>query len=134
MTISTWNPAASKKNVTAREINLDSWIVMGEEMHVESQVKQLSSKAIDELTPLMKQETTFWQEAAKEIPSEKILCLIRFFTLAEEIHHQLSAGENSPVIALNRILKSRKQPLSKEMLAWIKKNSTNRFLPNGSVL
>ena len=57
-----------------------------------------------------------------------------FFTLIEMALPEWAAGAKSPVISINKILKSRGHKLEKDMLLWIKQNSDNRFIPNGSPL
>ncbi|MGB5325866.1 MAG: hypothetical protein WBN40_10640, partial [Pseudomonadales bacterium] len=59
------------------------------------------------------------------------LALMRFFTCAEMQLPGWQAGDKSPVIAINKILKRRGHKLDKAMLGWIRQHSDNRFLPNG---
>ncbi len=134
MSLGTWTPNTEKKVLDINEIDISQFIPLGSEENVSISVTTLTDEQLHLLTTLIQQERDFWQQAAVDLSAENIICLIRFFTLVEEQHSQLTAGNNSPVITLNKILKQRKTPLSKEMLQWIKTNSSNRFLPNGSVL
>ncbi len=66
-------------------------------------------------------------------PSEQLLHLVRFFTLAEMQLSGWEAGAESPVIWIVKTLRRRKSPPSKDLLLWIKANSDNRFIPNGAL-
>ena len=59
--------------------------------------------------------------------------LIRLFTLAEMQLPGWEAGKKSPVIYLVRILKAR-DAFSADLRRWVKANTDNRYLPNGSAL
>lgn len=74
-----------------------------------------------------------WREILGDYSESELLDLMRFFTCAEMQLPGWRAGEKSPVIAINRILKSRGCKPGREMLQWIRANSDNRFLPNGPV-
>ncbi len=74
-----------------------------------------------------------WAQGVAELDSEAIESLIRFFTLAEEAISGWQAGAKSPVIALIKVLKSR-DAYAPALTAWIKVNTTNRFLPYGSLM
>ena len=134
MSLGTWDPDSQNKTLTTDEIDIRPYIAMGEVNSVEKTVNDLSTDQINSLTPLMKQERAFWHNIAENLENDEITNLIRFFTLAEEKHSQLYAGNKSPVIGMNQILKQRNCPLSKDFLQWLKLNSSNRFIPNGSVM
>lgn len=129
----TWDPDSINKTLNSTDIDITPFIILGAEKNVHEAVANLSSETINTLTPIMKQERSFWHTVASNLSNDDIINLIRFFTLAEEQHSQLFAGDSSPVIGLNQSLKQRKTPLSKELLQWIKNNSSNKFLPNGSL-
>ncbi|MBT8140325.1 MAG: hypothetical protein KJP25_11215 [Gammaproteobacteria bacterium] len=82
---------------------------------------------------IMQLPTQAWQAALSGYSNQQLLALIRFFTLAEMQLPGWQAGVTSPVIAINSVLKSRGYKLEKPLLQWIRKNSSNRFLPNGPV-
>lgn len=67
------------------------------------------------------------------LDTAEIESLIRFFTLAESQLSGWEAGRKSPVIQLVKILKS-DDAFSVELRKWIKKNTSNRYLPYGSAL
>lgn len=136
MTLNTWTPESQLAAISATDTaaTLQEYIHIGAQENLEQCIENLSPDQIQALTPLMKQDIGFWHSAADKLSNTEVIHLIHFFTIAEEKNSQLFAGKQSPVIALNRLLKQRNSPLSKEELLWIKSHSSNRFLPNGSVL
>ncbi|NNC55905.1 MAG: hypothetical protein HKO07_09320 [Pseudomonadales bacterium] len=82
---------------------------------------------------IMQLPLTSWETALENYNNAQLLALIRFFTLAEMQLPGWQAGEKSPVIAINRLLKGRGHKLEKPLLQWIRQNSDNRFLPNGPI-
>lgn len=135
MSTNTWTPDAElNKQITQISTEeLMSYIKIGKSAEIEKLIGQLNKKNISAITPLMKQDISFWQSHCLTFSNDDVIALIRFFTIAEEKHSQLFAGKDSSVIALNKFLKSRNEKLSKDDLTWIRKNSSNRYIPNGSV-
>ena len=82
---------------------------------------------------LMTAPATDWQRAVDALNEDQIETLIRFLTLAEEGIGGWQAGDKSPVIALAKVLKSRGS-YDRSLTRWIKANSSNRFLPHGSLM
>jgi len=74
-----------------------------------------------------------WAKASEGLDSERIIALIRLFTLAEVAFPAWKGGDRSPVIALAAALK-RRGAFPSGLIAWIRANSDNRFLPYGSLL
>lgn len=133
MSLGNWDPNEAHSQIDVNHIDLDEFIQLGHLEGVEHNCKNLSEVQLKTLEVLMKQGKNFWLQSCEKLPRESITPLIYFFTVAEEQHSQLEAGNNSPVIALNTLLKSRGEHLGKEDLVWIREHSSNRFLPNGSV-
>jgi 3-deoxy-D-arabino-heptulosonate 7-phosphate (DAHP) synthase class II len=75
-----------------------------------------------------------WLQSLNDFDNAELLDLIKFFTLIEMQLDDWISGENSPVIKINKILKKRGIKLDQQMLLWIKKNSSNRYIPNGKIL
>lgn len=92
----------------------------------------LSPDMIDADSQLMQRPESAWFHA-KELGNDELICLIRFFTLAEMQLTGWDGGKYSPVIYLVRILKSR-AAFDSELRRWIKDHTDNRYLPNGAVL
>ena len=70
---------------------------------------------------------------AEQLSKEQIEQLIRFFTLAEQFWSGWEAGKRSAVIPLVGLLKA-EGSFDPELRRWIKKNTDNRYLPNGAAL
>jgi hypothetical protein len=66
-------------------------------------------------------------------PSPRLVGWARALTLAEENIPGCEGGAKSPVIALARLLRSRGD-YPHELTPWIKRVSSNRFLPYGSLM
>ena len=82
---------------------------------------------------LMSQAPDMWKDAGAKLTAQQVELLIRFFTLAEEGVSGWQAGAKSPVIPLVKVLKARGE-YQRELTQWIKANSSNRFLPHGSLM
>ena len=74
-----------------------------------------------------------WSAAGKTLETDQIVALIRLLTLAEMAFADWKGGDRSPVIALAAILKRRRE-FPRDLTAWIRAHSDNRFLPYGSLL
>ena len=92
---------------------------------------QLSQEQVNLLASLLQHPG--WTDAAAELGDAAIVSLIRFFTLGEMGHPAWKAEAKSPVVALVRVLKKRKA-MPGDLVAWIKANTTNRFLPHGDLM
>jgi hypothetical protein len=74
-----------------------------------------------------------WAAVARDLDDATLEALIRLFTLAEGRLSGWEAGDASPVIPLARELKDRGR-YPAELTAWIKANTSNRFLPYGNLM
>jgi len=74
-----------------------------------------------------------WFSIEDKLLNDDIISLIQFFTLAEMKYNEWSAEEKSPVIWLNKLLRKKGSALDKELLLWIKSQSTNKFIPHGAL-
>ncbi|WP_101759989.1 hypothetical protein [Oceanicoccus sp. KOV_DT_Chl] len=81
----------------------------------------------------MQQRKADWFHVASTLSDEQLQHLMRFFTVAESLPGW-EAGDNSPVIWLGKVLKQRGTGISRELVLWIKANSSNQFLPHGALL
>jgi hypothetical protein len=91
----------------------------------------LSDKEVAELQPLLTHAG--WLEAAQDSSVTDVVGLIRLFTLGERQFPSWHAGAKSPVVALVKALKSRRE-MTPELTSWIKQNSDNRYLPHGDLM
>jgi len=74
-----------------------------------------------------------WSAAAADLPADDVTALIRLFTLGESQFSSWQAGSKSAVIKLVRVLKQRGE-MPAELNAWIRANTSNRFLPHGDLM
>ena len=74
-----------------------------------------------------------WANKAKLLESATLETLICLFTLGESQYSQWIAEDKSPVILFVRELKNRGQ-FKSETSRWIKENTSNKFLPHGSLM
>lgn len=74
-----------------------------------------------------------WTLVAEPMEDKAVVDLIRLFTLAESKLTGWEAGAKSPVVALAALLRQR-DAYPKELTTWIKANTSNRFLPYGSLM
>ena len=85
------------------------------------------------MRPVMQLDKSSWLGFCEAVADEDIIRWIKVFTLLEERLSGFEGGAKSPVIALVNELKNRNSyPV--ELTAWVKANSSNRFLPYGSLM
>ena len=82
--------------------------------------------------PLMKMPAEVWSPLIAAEPDEHLVRIAKSLTVAEMRLPGWEAGARSPVIAIVRELR-RRGSYPKELTAWIKAHTTNRFLPYGSL-
>ena len=93
----------------------------------------LSEKELADLAPATRLAFDAWERVAQDVGSKELIEWVRFFTLAEAHLAAFAAGAKSAVVPLARTLRQRGDYPS-SLTGWIKANSTNRFLPHGSLL
>jgi len=135
MTTGTWDPSskASTLDVSIDPALLQRFLVLAENDQLSDLEKQIDKPDRSQFS-IMQADLTAWKKALNDYSEAQLIALIRFFTLVEMVLPEWTAGAKSPVISINKILKSRGHKLDKAMLLWIKQNSDNRFIPNGSPL
>ena len=135
MTTGTWDPSSntSKLDVSIDPALLQRFLVMAENDQLSGLATQIDEQDRSQFA-IMQADLTQWKAALNDYNEVQLIALIRFFTLVEMALPEWAAGAKSPVISINKILKSRGHKLEKEMLLWIKQNSDNRSIPNGSPL
>lgn len=130
MTTDTWVPAQATPDVIA-PLALEKMIAAGH--NDKPNITILADGTIDTCRYLMQKDLPFWQKNTESLNETDMIALIRFFTVAEEADTRWHGGETSPVIYINKILRKRGHKLDKNLLLWIKANSSNQFLPNGPI-
>lgn len=132
MTIGSWDPN-EKKTTANNEVNselLACFIAATKKLPCELN-KILSSEQLQQ-SQIIEASASAWQIAINEFSNEELVLLIQFFTVVEAQLPAWAAGAKSPAILINRELRRRGEKLNKEILLWIKDNTDNRFIPNGS--
>ena len=135
MTTGTWDPGSktSKLDVNIDPALLQRFLVLAENNQLSDLANNIDEQDKSQFA-IMQADLTQWKNALNDYSETQLIALIRFFTLIEMALPEWAAGAKSPVISINKILKSRGHKLEKEMLLWIKQNSDNRFIPNGAPL
>jgi len=129
MTIGVWDPK-STANLTLEQLRTVLSAVNDIDMSVLASA--LDDHFIQDNARLMKLDRSCWQESAN-LDTSDMEMLVRFFTLAEMQLPGWEGGNRNPVIYLVKILRSRGE-FSTELKKWVKANTDNRYLPNGSAL
>lgn len=139
MSTGTWDPSS---NTSKLDINIDPasladllkrFLALAENNQLGDLMIQMSEQDKSQFA-IMQADLALWQNALSDYSEAQLIALIQFFTIVEMALPEWVAGAKSPVISINKILKSRGHKLDREMLMWIKQNSDNRFIPNGSPL
>ncbi|MFK7731632.1 MAG: hypothetical protein AB8B48_08435 [Pseudomonadales bacterium] len=136
MAIGTWDPNQNKqqdKDLLSNEF-LERAIKASADNRLEHLEQDFDSAEQRELSAVMHQTEEQWLLAVNSFSSENIHHLMRFLTVAEMTFADWEVGAKSPVIWLNKCLKTRGDALNREQVLWIKSNTRNRYLPNGAVL
>ena len=93
----------------------------------------LSAEQQDSIRQAVRASAESWRHFAQEQSSAEITNWIRALTRAEMTLSGFELGARSPVIALVRLLKQRRE-YPDDLTEWVKANTDNRFLPYGSLL
>jgi hypothetical protein len=132
MTIGSWDP--NEKTTTANdEVNselLACFIAATKKLPCE--LNTILPKEQLQQSQIIEASASAWQIAINEFSNKELVLLIQFFTVVEAQLPAWTAGAKSPAILINRELRRRGEKLNKEILLWIKDNTDNRFIPNGS--
>lgn len=93
---------------------------------------QLTPEQLDTLRVIFLIDARAWADFAVDKTDEELVSWIELFTLCPEQYSGFDRGANSPVIPLVRVLRHR-GTYPPQLTKWIKQQSTNRFLPHGSL-
>ena len=127
-----WDPGNKKKSKIDNGL-LDQFIQIVRNCE-ESNIKNHLTDVEKNKFYILRLSDDIWLQSLNDFDNAELLDLIKFFTLIEMQLDDWISGENSPVIKINKILKKRGIKLDQQMLLWIKKNSSNRYIPNGKIL
>jgi len=132
VSIGTWEPGNKQSVEPVEHDKLKELISLYRQADPERLADVLSPALIQSDAGLMKLDEASWQNC-QVLTDDEFEPLVRFFTLAEMQLPGWDGGVRSPVIYLVKLMKERGL-FTPELRKWIKKNTDNRYLPNGSVL
>lgn len=133
MSIGEWSPEGSKKVVVEVDLEfLQRLVTLASENNLDDIGSWLDAADVSQGAVIMTLDRDSW-DILDGWDDTRLETLIRFFTLAEMQLPGWQAGNKSPVIALVKHLKQQNS-FSPELRRWIKTNTDNRYLPNGSAL
>lgn len=132
MSLGTWDPnaAATAATLPIEPELLQRYASYSQQNQLSRLEEMFNEAALSELQPLLKLEPAAWADTLAAFDNDLLMHLIRFFTVAEALP-DCEAGATSPVIPMAKLLRQRGERLDKELLQWIRENSSNRFLPYG---
>jgi hypothetical protein len=129
MTVDSWDPSSGSE---LSSLDLERFCRAAAELEVAD--FGLSDHEIARLAPFSRHQGDInWTELAADLDAERIVSLIRLFTLAEDALPAWESGARSPVVPLVALLKAR-DAYPADLTRWIKANTSNRFLPHGSLM
>lgn len=135
MTVGSFDP--SKKNTTSEVSEADLADFIRASQALDTPDFGLDELAIARLAPLAHHAPAGggadWSQVVDSMEDIDIIGLIRLFTLAETRLSGWESGAKSPVVVLAGVLR-KKNAYPKDLTKWIKANSSNRFLPYGSLM
>lgn len=132
MSVGTWEPGNKKSVDVVEHEKLVELLSCFQAADPEKLSESLSDAQIQTNAGLMSLTEASWL-SCELLADEDLEPLVHFFTLAEMQLPGWDSGAKSPVIYLVKVMKKRGL-FSPELRKWIKKNSDNRYIPNGSVL
>ena len=126
--VGSWDPE--------KQVTLDRTVIArlaAADAEIEAPNLGFAPEEIARYAPLMRVPAARWSDAIEGAPVTQIESLIRVLTVAEMKLPGWEAKAKSPVVPLVAALKRRRE-YRKELGAWIKTHTTNRFLPHGSLM
>ncbi|MEZ5524599.1 MAG: hypothetical protein R3E62_06480 [Pseudomonadales bacterium] len=133
-TVDTWDPSQQGDTPGIDKEVLLQLAQISADGKLDQLQQTLSSEQINAHRHLMKHHKEDWLSSAANLEPDTLVHLVRFFTLAEMQLPGWEAGSKSPVVWLCRELKNRGAFPDAELIAWIKSNTDNKFLPYGNIL
>lgn len=127
MTVGSWEPNSDKQSIDVAVLK-ETLLVSIDDFPTQA------PESLQPLQPFAKSDLQTWQAVFEHFDSAELKQLCRFFTLAEAQWMDWFGGDKNPVIWICKELKARGEFPDKDLTAWIKKHTENRFLPYGNVL
>lgn len=131
MNIGNWTPTNPDAEIDSAL--LETGLTASREGKLEELTQILSLDQQTDLASQLRLPKETWLIALEHYNSEQLKALLRFFVRAEMLVPGCEVGDQSPAIWANKLLRQRGDRLTKEDLLWIRENTNNRFIPNGSI-
>lgn len=131
MSIGNWTPTNPDAEIDSAL--LETGLTASREGKLEELTQILSLDQQTDLASQLRLPKETWLIALEDYNSEQLKALLRFFVRAEMLVPGCEVGDQSPAIWANKLLRQRGDRLTKEDLLWIRENTNNRFIPNGSI-
>ncbi len=132
MSTGTWEP---NNNVTkSPSIDFLKKMLSIPDAQYSNLVDQFTQSELAENQYLMALTASDWEGTLSKFEEQELHRLMKLLTIAEEQFPNWQAGDKSPVIWIFKALKKQGKPAPKELVKWVKSNTTNRFLPYGAAL
>lgn len=131
MSIGNWTPTNPDAEIDSAL--LETGLTASRKGKLEELTQILSLDQQTDLASQLRLPKETWLIALEHYNSEQLKALLRFFVRAEMLVPGCEVGDQSPAIWANKLLRQRGDRLTKEDLLWIRENTNNRFIPNGSI-
>ena len=131
MNIGNWTPTNPDAEIDSAL--LETGLTASRDGKLEELTQILSLDQQTDLASQLRLPKETWLIALEHYNSEQLKALLRFFVRAEMLVPGCEVGDQSPAIWANKLLRQRGDRLTKEDLLWIRENTNNRFIPNGSI-
>ena len=131
MSIGNWTPTNPDAEIDSAL--LETGLTASRKGKLEELTQILSLDQQTDLASQLRLPKETWLIALEDYNSEQLKALLRFFVRAEMLVPGCEVGDQSPAIWANKLLRQRGDRLTKEDLLWIRENTNNRFIPNGSI-
>lgn len=133
MSVGSWTPEGQAEQPSIDPDFLRKCLRLAESNRLEQLATELDDSEQVQHQGMMRLPFSTWEPLLADYASAELRHLIRFFTRAEMLLTGWEAGEHSPAIWANKVLKQRGERLDTDELRWIRANTTNRFIPNGGL-
>ncbi|MBD2859691.1 hypothetical protein IB286_11825 [Spongiibacter sp. KMU-158] len=133
MSIGSWTPENEKAKLEIEPEWLRRCLSLSGDAALAALPSPFTEAEQQQYSAFMRFSPEHWQQAVASFSNDELRTLMRFFAVAEWRISGWDAGDQSPVIWINRVLRQRGEKLTREELLWLRANSENRFIPNGAL-
>jgi hypothetical protein len=131
--VDTWQPSSSNDVIPEQKLADFSALIKSQE-DAKQNIKGLIAEDIKLIESLINAPQSAWIKAIEGLSAEQVKNLCVFFTIGEmEFSNWVFASKN-PAIYFIKHLKAQSEPLEKDFIRWLKKQTDNRYIPYGAAL